>query len=81
MPCFSQSLQLAVEVILKFPEDSCALYTCKHLVAHFNRSTQVNLFVEAKTGLSPSQDTSFGTECEHMVEFSILYSSQHVLPS
>ena len=49
MPCFSHTLQLAVEVVLTLPEVSRALARCRHLVAHSAKSTyllkqkQVNL--------------------------------------
>ena len=36
MPCFSHTLQLVVEVVLKLPEISHALAKFRHFVAHFN---------------------------------------------
>ena len=38
LPCFSHTLQLAVEQALKLPEISKITGRCKRLVAHFNRS-------------------------------------------
>ena len=38
LPCFSHTLQLAVEQALKLPEVSKITGRCKRLVAHFNRS-------------------------------------------
>ena len=38
LPCFSLTLQLAVEQALKLPEVSKLVRQCKRLVAHFNRS-------------------------------------------
>ena len=38
LPCFSHTLQLAVEQALKLPEVSKLVGRCKRLVAYFNRS-------------------------------------------
>ena len=48
MPCFSHTLQLAVEVSLKLPEVSRALARCRHLVAHFNRSVKSSYLLKQK---------------------------------
>ena len=48
MPCFSHTLQLAVEVVLKLPEVSRALARCRHLVAHFNRSAKSTYLLKQK---------------------------------
>ena len=48
MPCFSHTLQLAVEVVLKLPEVSRALARCRQLVGHFNRSAKSNYLLKQK---------------------------------
>ena len=48
MQCFSHTLQLAVEVVLKLPEVSRALARCRHLVAHFNRSAKSTYLLKQK---------------------------------
>ena len=56
VPCFSHTLQLAVEVVLKLPEVSRALARCRQLVGHFNRSTKFNYLLKQKqTDLHPKQ--------------------------
>ena len=40
LPCFSHTLQLAVEQALKLPDISKLTARCKRLVAHFNRSAK-----------------------------------------
>ena len=40
LPCFSHTLQLAVEQALKLPDISKLTSRCKRLVAHFNRSAK-----------------------------------------
>ena len=40
IPCFSRSLQLAVEAALKLPAVSNALARCRRLVSHFHHSTK-----------------------------------------
>ena len=40
IPCFSHSLQLAVEAALKLPAVSNALARCQRLVSHFHHSTK-----------------------------------------
>ena len=40
IPCFSHSLQLAVEAALKLPTVSIALARCRRLVSHFHHSTK-----------------------------------------
>ena len=48
VPCFSHTLQLAVEVVLKLPEVSRALARCRQLVGHFNRSAKSNYLLKQK---------------------------------
>ena len=48
MPCFSHTLQLAVEVVLKLPEVSRALARCRQLVGHFNRSAKSSYLLQQK---------------------------------
>jgi len=48
MPCFSHTLQLAVEVVLKLPEVSRALARCRNLVSHFNRSSKSTYLLKQK---------------------------------
>ena len=38
IPCFSHSLQLAVEETLKLSQVSCALARCRGLISHFHHS-------------------------------------------
>ncbi len=40
MPCFSHTLQLAVEKAMSLPEVSRALARCRRLVSHFNHSSK-----------------------------------------
>ena len=48
MPCFSHTLQLAVEVVLKLPEVSRAIARCRQLVGHFNRSAKSSYLLQQK---------------------------------
>ena len=48
MSCFSHTLQLAVEVVLKLTEVSSPLVKCRHLVAHFNRSAKSTYLLKQK---------------------------------
>lgn len=45
MPCFSHTLQLAVEQVLKLPR---VLAKCRHLVSHFNHSTKSTYWLKPK---------------------------------
>ena len=40
VPCFSHSLQLAVEDELKLPQVSCALARCRRLISYFHHSAK-----------------------------------------
>ena len=48
MPCFSHTLQLAVDVVLKLPEVSRALARCRQLVGFFNRSAKSSYLLKQK---------------------------------
>lgn len=48
MPCFSHTLQLAVDIVLKLPEVSRALARCRQLVGHFNRSAKSSYLLKQK---------------------------------
>ena len=48
MPCFSHTLQLALEVVLNLPKVSRALARCRYLVAHFNRSVKSTYLLKQK---------------------------------
>ena len=48
MLCFSHTLQLAVEVVLKLPKVSCALARCRQLVGHFNHSAKSSYLLQQK---------------------------------
>ena len=49
VPCFSHTLNLAVEKVLLLPEVSKAVARCHHLVSHFHHSSKSSYFVESKT--------------------------------
>ena len=49
IPCFSHSLQLAVENALKLPQVSCALARCRRLVSHFHHSAKSVYLLRQKT--------------------------------
>ena len=72
MPCFSHTLQLAVEVVLKLPEVSRALARCRQLVGHFNRSAKSS-YVTTKASWSTSQKTGTYSRCYQKVEFCFLH--------
>ena len=56
MPCFSHTLQLAVEVVLKLPEVSRALARSRQLISHFNRSSKSTyLFKQKQISLQHKQ--------------------------
>ena len=46
--CFSHTLQLSVEVVLKLSEVSCALARCRHFVAHFSHSVKSSYLLKQK---------------------------------
>ena len=48
MPCFSHTLQLAVEDAMKLPEVSKALARCRRLVSHFNHSSKSTYLLRQK---------------------------------
>ena len=48
MPCFSHTLQLAVERVLKLPRVSTALARCRRLVSHFNHSAKSTYMLKQK---------------------------------
>ena len=48
MPCFSHTLQLAVQDVMKLPEVSKALARCRRLVAHFNHSAKSTYLLRQK---------------------------------
>lgn len=48
IPCFSHSLQLAVEDALKLPQVSHALARCRRLVSHFHHSTKSTYLLRQK---------------------------------
>ena len=48
MPCFSHTLQLAVEQVLKLPRVSSALARCRRLVSHFNHSAKSTYMLKQK---------------------------------
>lgn len=48
MPCFSHTLQLAVEEVVKIPVVSKALARCRHLVSHFNHSAKSSYMLKQK---------------------------------
>ena len=57
MPCFSHTLQLAVEVILKIPEVVKALARCRRLVTHFRHSPRsTHLLRQKQTDLHHPQE-------------------------
>lgn len=48
MPCFSHTLQVAVEQAVSLPEVSKALACCQHLVTHFNHSSKSTYLLKRK---------------------------------
>ena len=48
IPCFSHSLQLAVEDAVKLPRVSHALAKCRRLVSHFHHSTKSSYLLKQK---------------------------------
>ena len=48
MPCFSHTLQLAVERAVSLPEVSKALARCRRLVSHFNHSSKSTYLLKQK---------------------------------
>ena len=48
MPCFSHTLQLAVEEVVKIPVVSKALARCRRLVSHFNHSAKSTYMLKQK---------------------------------
>ena len=54
MPCFSHTLQLAVEKAMQLPDVAKAIARCKHLVTHFKPFIQIILPFETKTSGSTS---------------------------
>ena len=48
MPCFSHTLQLAVQVAMKLPAVSRAIARCKRLINHFHHSVQSTQILRSK---------------------------------
>ena len=48
MPCFSLTLQIAVEVVPKLPAVFRALARCRNLVSHFNRFSKSTYLLKQK---------------------------------
>ena len=48
MPCFSHTLQLAVEKAMQLPDISKAIARCKRLVTHFNHSSKSSYLLKQK---------------------------------
>ena len=48
MPCFSHTLQLAVQVAMKLPAISRAIARCKRLINHFHHSVQSTQILRSK---------------------------------
>ena len=48
MPCFSHTLQLAVEKAMSLPEVSRAIARCRRLVSHFNHSSKSTYLLKQK---------------------------------
>ena len=87
MPCFSHTLQLAVEVVLKLPEVSRALARCRNIVSHFNRSSKSTYLLTQKQislqheQLNLVQDvTTRWNSAYYMAKICYLKNSQSVLP-
>ena len=48
LPCFSNTLQLSVEKVLKLPEIVKAIARCKRIVTHFNHSCKASYLLKEK---------------------------------
>ena len=49
LPCFSHTLQLSVEKVLKLPQVAKAISRCKRIVTHFHHSSKVILHSQRET--------------------------------